>query len=273
MMGNRMLAAKSIVTHKWHRCVACYCLCLFFLSLPFLLKAETSSLPETIVKIKPSIVGVGTYLPIRQPRSNLTGTGFVVADGRYVITNAHVVAEELKELKKERRVVFVGTGRSPKVLKVEIVKRDDEHDLALLRILEGPVLPALRIGSSASVKEGQLYAFTGFPIGAVLGLYPVTHQGIVSSITPIAIPAFHSGQLNPKLIRRLKEPYRVFQLDATAYPGNSGSPLYDTDSGEVIGVINKVFVKGTKEAALANPSGIAYAVPAKHIKALLNEIK
>ncbi len=230
-------------------------------------------LPDTISKIKPSIVGIGTYLPTRQPRSKLTGTGFVVGDGRHVITNAHVVAEDIDEFKKERRVIFVGTGKSPQVVPVKIVKRDDSHDLALLKLLEGAALPTLRIGESASVREGQVFAFTGFPIGAVLGLYPVTHQGIVSSITPIAIPAFHSGQLNPKLIRRLKEPYRVFQLDATAYPGNSGSPLYDPASGKVVGVINKVFVKGTKEAALANPSGITYAVPSRYVRALLKDMK
>ncbi|MCF7982686.1 MAG: S1C family serine protease, partial [Pseudomonadales bacterium] len=78
-----------------------------------------------------------------------------------------------------------------------------------------------------------------------------------------------SRQLNPQLIHRLRSPYRVFQLDATAYPGNSGSPLYHPETGEVIGVINKVFVKGTKEAALEHPSGISYAIPSEYILDLL----
>ena len=61
----------------------------------------------------------------------------------------------------------------------------------------------------------------------------------------------------------------MFQLDATAYPGNSGSPVYDPATGEVIGVVNMVFVKGTKEAALAQPSGITYAIPSRYLIELL----
>jgi S1-C subfamily serine protease len=80
-----------------------------------------------------------------------------------------------------------------------------------------------------------------------------------------------SAQINPKLLRRLEEPYNVFQLDATAYPGNSGSPLYDPNSGGVIGVINKVFVQESKENILSKPSGISYAIPINHIEKLLKD--
>jgi S1-C subfamily serine protease len=130
-------------------------------------------------------------------------------------------------------------------------------------------LPPLTLGDSDKVREGERYAFTGFPIGAVLGLYPVTHHGIVSSITPDAIPLGHSRQLTTELVRRLKDPYMVFQLDATAYPGNSGSPLYNTDTGAVIGIVNKVFVQESKEAALQHPSGISFAIPIRYARALL----
>jgi len=120
------------------------------------------------------------------------------------------------------------------------------------------------------VVEGQEVAFTGFPIGAVLGMTPVTHRGIVSAITPIAIPQANSRDLNPALIRRLAtDPFRVYQLDATAYPGNSGSPLYEPYTGRVVGVVNKVFVQESKEAALERPSGISYAIPVRHVQALL----
>ena len=98
---------------------------------------------------------------------------------------------------------------------------------------------------------------------------PVTHRGIVSSITPIAVPQLAASLLNPKLIKRLSRPYDVFQLDATAYPGNSGSPLYDPGSGEVVGIVNRVFVKESKENVLEHPSGITYAIPINHAAALL----
>jgi serine protease Do len=65
----------------------------------------------------------------------------------------------------------------------------------------------------------------------------------------------------------------VFQLDGTAFPGNSGSPLYDPADGEVVGVLNMVFVKSTKEAALAQPSGISYAIPSTFLIDLLASAK
>ena len=63
----------------------------------------------------------------------------------------------------------------------------------------------------------------------------------------------------------------VYQLDATAYPGNSGSPLYDANTAEVIGIINKVYVKSTREAVLSDPSGITYAIPVKFLLPLLTQ--
>lgn len=122
------------------------------------------------------------------------------------------------------------------------------------------------------MREGQEIAFTGFPIGSVLGFFPVSHRGIVSAIPPIVLPAANARGLNAQVIRRTQAgAFRIFQLDAVAYPGNSGSPVYDVESGEVIGVINMVFVKATRESALSQPSGITYAIPVNHLQSLLEE--
>lgn len=75
--------------------------------------------------------------------------------------------------------------------------------------------------------------------------------------------------LTTAVIKRLDRPFEIFQLDATAYPGNSGSPLYEVTGGRVLGVINSVFVQGTKEVALTHPSGITYAIPVDHVRDLL----
>ena len=230
--------------------------------------ANEARLPDTLVNIKPGIVAVGTYMPTRNPRAVFLGTGFAVADGRTVVTNAHVVNKELDSAHLERLAIFYRHDQQESMLLADAIATDDEHDLALLSLAEGR-LPALEIGDSSRVREGEIYAFTGFPIGMVLGLYPVTHRSIVSAISPNAIPVLASTQLNVKMLKKLHAPYNVFQLDATAYPGNSGSPLYDIDSGKVIGIINKVFVQGSKENAVSNPSGISYAIPAEHIKSLL----
>ena len=67
----------------------------------------------------------------------------------------------------------------------------------------------------------------------------------------------------------MRDPFDVFQLDAIAYPGNSGSPVYHPDSGQVIGVVNSVYVKESKESALERPSGITYAIPVTWVRQLL----
>jgi len=231
-----------------------------------------ADLPDTVKQIRGSIVAIGTILPTRTPKALFKGTGFVVGDGHYVVTNHHVIPEILDYERLETLVIFTGKGKNAKGRPAKIVLEDAIHDLVLLEI-KGEPLPALILENELSVREGALYAFTGFPIGMVLGLYPVTHQGIVSAITPIVIPAINSKELEVKHIRRMKNPFDVFQLDATAYPGNSGSPLYDVESGRVVGVVNSVLVKDTKESALKSPTGISYAIPVKYIKNLLDRLQ
>jgi S1-C subfamily serine protease len=215
---------------------------------------------------------VGTVQRTRSPAVNFLGTGFVLDDGLHVITNAHVVPEVLDIANNESYTVITGKGKKPELRVATIAAIDKDHDLALLKI-SGEALPAMRLGDASKVREGQTLIFTGFPIGMVLGFYPVTHRAMVSSITPIILPAHNSRQLNAKMISQLqKAAYAVFQLDGTAYPGSSGSPLYDPETGLVYGVINMVFVKGKKEAALSNPSGITYAIPGNYINDLLKQV-
>ena len=233
-----------------------------------LCRGAAADLPNTIARVKPSVVAVGTVEPTRAPQASYMGTGFAVGDGSLVVTNAHVVPPILDSEHREFLAVFSGTGKAARMHPATPVATDLEHDLTLLRI-GGKPLPPLTLGDSGSVREGDSAAFTGFPIGMVLGLYPVTQHAIVSSITPIAIPVHSTQELNSNMVRRLQTPFSVFQLDAIAYPGNSGSPLFDPESGKVIGVINAVFVKGTKENALSQPTGISYAIPGNYVRALL----
>lgn len=244
---------------------------LFTVSSALALPPDAASLPDTIARIKPSIVGVGTVERSRVPPVEVLGTGFAVSDGRYVLTNAHVVAMTLDKEHFEYLAVFSGVGSHAQTRQAEVVGTDSVHDVAVLKI-SGPPLPPMHLGNDATVREGQFYAFTGYPIGMILGLYPVTQRGMISCITPIAVPANTMRSLSSEMIARLRHPYRVYQLDATAYPGNSGSPLYQMKTGRVIGIVNKVFVEGSKENALTHPSGISFAVPIKYAEALLKKL-
>lgn len=248
---------------------------MLILAVPLLLTdAASAALPELIEQVKPSIVVVGTYNKTRSPAFVMRGTGFVVGDGTLIATNAHVVPEILDSASSETVVIQALSGRAgPQQRSAKTVANDKSHDLALLRI-EGAPLPALALRTGEPVREGQNIAFTGFPIGGVLGLSPVTHRGIISAITPIALPSPTAHQLNEKVIRRLKSgTFEVYQLDGTAYPGNSGGPLFEMEKGEVIGIINMVFVKGTKESALTQPSGISFAIPILYLQELLRSLQ
>jgi serine protease Do len=241
---------------------------------PALAQAELSA---AIERVKPSVVMVGTLLRTGSPQFTLHGAGFAVT-GNLVATNAHVIAPIRGEPEKGMLVVRIpaaqvvpGAPADSQMRMATLHSSDEIHDLALLRI-DGPPLPALALGESGKVREGAAVAFTGFPIGDALGFSPVTHRGIVSAITSIAPPTPSARTLDEKQIRAIKAgAFQVFQLDATAYPGNSGGPLFDPDTGKVLGVVNRVFVKGARESALSQPSGISYAVPARYLEPLIRE--
>ncbi len=234
-----------------------------------------AGLVDVLPRIKPSIVAVGTYQRTRSPAFQFRGTGFAIGNGQLIVTNAHVLPETVASDQFEALVVAVpGPGQTAAIRQVTRVASDRGHDLAVLRLEGGGPLPPLPLAGAERVLEGQSVAFTGFPIGNVLGMTPVTHRGIIAAITPIGIPQANARDLNPALVRRLAtDAFRVYQLDATAYPGNSGSPLFDPESGEVIGVMNMVFVKSTKENVLTDPSGISYAIPVEYLLKLLASVK
>lgn len=233
--------------------------------------AQAGTLSAAIRKIKPSIVGVATCQTTRRPPIRLRGTGFAVADGLHVMTNFHVIPKKIDRRNKESLCVIIGRGRNPRVVTATLAASDPEHDVAIL-VHKTPKLAPVEFGNDGSVAEGDRIAFTGFPIGAVLGLYPVTHRGIISARTPIAIPQISPRRLNPKMIKRLRNMFDVFQLDAIAYPGNSGSPVYSQENGRVLAIVSSVFVKGSKENMLKDPSGITYAIPIVHARNLLRRL-
>ena len=233
------------------------------------LPVQAADVTDTVARVKRSIVAVGTFELGRTPPFQFRGTGFAVGSGATIVTNAHVLPGVVDPAHNEVLAILVAGASGGQVRQVQRIAVDPGSDLALLK-LEGEPLPPLRIRDSGSVKEGQEILMTGYPIGAVLGPYAATHHGMIAAITPIAIPQGRAADLDPAVVRRLASgTFPVFQLDATAYPGNSGSPIYDPQTGEVLGIVNMVFVKGTKEAALTQPSGITYAVPSVHLEALL----
>ncbi|MDR1708938.1 MAG: trypsin-like peptidase domain-containing protein, partial [Candidatus Accumulibacter sp.] len=180
---------------------------LAFFALP---PGAAAALPDLVQRAKPSIVAVGTFDRTRAPAFVVRGTGFAVATGNLVATNAHVIPESLAATGAETLAVRIpsDTGETPQ-REARLIDIDPAHDLAVLEI-DGPPLPPLPL-SGETVREGQEAVFIGFPIGAVLGLTPVTHRAMISAITPIALPGATARQLTEKVIRRLKSgPFSIY---------------------------------------------------------------
>lgn len=132
-----------------------------------------------------------------------TGTGWYVADGGYLVTNAHVV--------DGCKMVTLKSGAELQVLDVQV-----DEDLALLKGTASVSPLALRDGRSARLAEDVLIA--GYPLGGILSSGINVTVGTVSALAGLG-----------------DDPTR-FQFTAPVQPGNSGGPVLDT-SGHVIGVV------------------------------------
>lgn len=233
--------------------------------------AFAGRLSDVIGSAKGSVCAVGTFNPLDSPRFAFRGSGFFVEDGTKVVTCWHVLPEPTADIRGGRgglAIQLTAADGSLEVREAELLASQRQHDLAVLKVKGPPVRPLSL--SSLPPAEGLEAVLIGFPIGGVLGFRQVSHRGIVASIVASALPTATSRQLNEGAVLRLREgSFELLQLDATAYPGNSGGPLLDADSGQVVGVVNMVLLKGNRESALSQPTGITYAVPVRYLADLL----
>lgn len=163
------------------------------------------------------------------------GSGFIIDQEGYIVTNNHVVenADKIEVILKDE-----------KEFDAEIVGRDPNTDLALIKIKAKQNLPALKFGDSEELKVGQWVMAIGNPFG----LEHTVTAGIVSAKGRV----IGSG------------PYDDFiQTDASINPGNSGGPLLNMD-GEVIGI---------NTAIVAGGQGIGFAIPVNLAKGIINQLK
>jgi len=230
-----------------------------------------------VAEMRSAVVAVGIYNAKGTPTVVYAGTGFVVADGQSVVTNAHVV-EAMRKNIEQLRVFFpdppqqasgIPDARPVEGRKATVVVEDRVHDLALLRF-EGRPVAALSL-SAVEPPQGRSVGIIGYPIGMALGLVPAVHKGVVAAVVPAVLPLPKGAPTNPLLLETLRDPYNIYQLDLLVFPGNSGSPLFDAHNGKVIGIINKTLATQTREHLLDKPSGVAYAIPARWIQALLRK--
>ncbi len=172
----------------------------------------------------------------QQPRSELPdvvpvgGSGFIVTDDGYVMTNNHVVEAA------ERITVALKDGRR---FGAEVVGTDPTTDIAVVKI-DGEGLPTASLGSSAEVRVGEWVLAIGNPGFAQMGLSPdldyTVTAGIVSALGRSLALINRSLQADPEFTGNPAFAIEDFiQTDAVINSGNSGGPLVNL-RGQVIGV-------------------------------------
>jgi S1-C subfamily serine protease len=239
--------------------------------LPGRAAAQAPSLPDLAASAKRSVVAVGTLSKLRNPSFRFLGTGFAFGDGSRIGTCAHLLLP-LDTASNETLAIAVpapAASNVAAVLEAKPVAIDRDADVAVLQHGGAP-LPGLPLDDGEDAREGTDVVLIGFPIGALLGLFPAVHRGVVAAITPHVTPGANSASLRAQNVQIMRgKPVRLLQLDATAYPGSSGSPLIDAATGRVVGVVSMGLTKGNRESALSAPTGISYAVPVRYLNALL----
>jgi len=160
----------------------------------------SSSFSDVIERVVPSVVFLST--------DEGEGTGFFFGKRGLILTNSHVVGNF-----SIVQVVLGGhldvTGR--------VIGRDEELDVAIIQVDLTGDLPALNLGDSDVLKQGDTVAVIGYSLGSLLGESPSLTKGVVSAI------------------RRFDE-FEFIQTDSSVNPGNSGGPLID-ENGDVVGII------------------------------------
>jgi serine protease Do len=154
-----------------------------------------------------------------------SGSGFIIGDDGYILTNRHVVAGA------DHIIVRLSDRRE---LEAELVGQDERSDIALLKV-EASGLPTLTVGSSEQLKVGEWV----LAIGAPFGFDSSVTAGIVSA----------KGRSLPS------ENYVPFiQTDVAINPGNSGGPLFNLD-GEVVGINSQIISRN------GGYMGLSFAIP------------
>jgi S1-C subfamily serine protease len=237
------------------------------------MKARAEGLAAMVARVKPSIVLVGTLSPTDSPRFQFRGTGFAVGDGKHIITSAHVLPDLLAAPTtggvRSHAIQVLRNGQwSAQTVRVKV--SNAMYDLAVLEV-DGPALIPLSLDErSTPVAEGSDIAIVGFPLGTALGYSHVSHRGVLAAVTDVAPLAQTGGSLTARAVQQLRAGnFTILQLDVTAFPGNSGGPVFDLETGRVIGVLAMGLIKGTKESAISVPTGISFAVPVARVIELM----
>ncbi len=184
------------------------------------------------------------------PEQRASGSGVIISEDGYIVTNNHVISDQSGGVASEINV----TLSNRKNYKARVIGRDPSSDIAVLKI-DGTKLPFLVYGNSDNIQLGQWVLAVGYP----LTLDATVTAGIISATG-------RSIGINSRQTRRGDTPVESFiQTDAAVNQGNSGGALVNTN-GELIGVNSAIL------APSGTYAGYSFAIPVTIIKKIVNDI-
>jgi Do/DeqQ family serine protease len=191
--------------------------------------------------------GDDSWGQMMQPEQRASGSGVIISEDGYIITNNHVVSDGQQGVADEITV----TLNNKKTYKAKIIGKDASTDLAVLKI-DGNNFPFLLYGNSDNVKLGQWALAVGYP----LTLETTVTSGIISA----------KGRNIGINQRQSQTPIESFiQTDAAVNQGNSGGPLINTD-GQIIGINSAIYAPNGTYA------GYSFAIPVNLVKKIVNDL-
>ena len=173
-----------------------------------------------------------------KPSPMSLGSGFIISNDGYILTNNHVVDGADK-------IIVRLSDRSE--MEAKLIGADKRSDLALLKVKADHKLPVVKLGDSDKIEPGQWVAAIGSPFNFE---YSIT-KGIVSA-------------LNRSLPNDAYVPF--IQTDVPINPGNSGGPLFNM-TGEVIGINSQIFTRS------GGFMGLSFAIPVDHVSWAVEQLK
>jgi putative serine protease PepD len=202
------------------------------------------SIAAIAAALKPSVV----QLNVSGGGGSGTGSGFIIREDGYILTNNHVT--DAAGSGGDIEIVFPDGQKAPATL----VGANPGYDLAVVKV-ERTGLPAVTLGSSGDLQVGDM----AIAIGSPLGLTGTVTSGIVSALNR---PVTAGGQGEGSYINAI-------QTDAAINPGNSGGPLVN-GLGQVIGVNSAIATLGI--GGTSGSIGLGFAIPIDTAKRIAEEI-
>ena len=187
--------------------------------------------------------------------SAASGSGFVLTQDGYIVTNYHVIEDAVDDSSVTIEVSFAdGTKYTAK-----LVGGEQDNDIAVLKI-DATGLQPVTLGDSSQLVVGESVYAIGNPLGELT--YTLT-DGIVSALDRLITTSSQDANGNT-----VSTTLNVLQTNCAINPGNSGGPLFDS-YGNVVGVVS---AKMTQSSSGVSAEGLGFAIPINDVKDIINDL-